>query len=859
MNNKKNIKDNEEYENNFWSIFRNCFIRNLIFKNIKVIEPMKFGVFQYNQIIEVEWLLNFNYQYLLWWKVIEGSYLVFKGSILKEIKKKCLFDYFKNDKIFYSKLLLNYPNYFKPTEKNSSFLEKIAIEFDNVALIQVLVEEYNHQFNYSIIESSIEIGSYQVAAYLLSLKENEIRSYKLSNLFTKIILNPLDEDLSKSLDFFINKLKIQQNNPLLLSCGRLFSFQIYRQPLKLILDCCYSLIYLKSYIQEYINDFQTNIENVTLIRNELKGENSIMVEQLLNEKYILLSVEELDQIKCKLCSNDDNNLKLEIFKFPSSNDMIRKLYNMLIIFNRKKGEKCMFESFLFYKSKYYHHHNQSLSSSTGLSFISPNLSPLLFKSYRFGIFKKEDLILKNGEVSCFNHKCSKNVQFKIFEYCPQEEEKQLDFLKAVCEYSKNEITDKYQKYLINTQTILYCINIDNFDYLQLVVDLLIGKGSCGNLYKFFNVFDVNKISIKIQSPKVFDLLFKKFPIKQRVNDKNEIITVDLQIQQLFHKFLKYQPHLAFHFKNSYPKEYQMCISTSLVNLSFIIYGIDTVKLLNSSKFIFSNWNNFTDYHTDRQTDTIIQDIWNNLPADLSIDDFIWLVENTHKNSRNSFKFSYSTPSNILKINQLKQIHYLLNNRPDYINNNRYKSEIVDVLICIYQYGNGDCNNVDYILKKKLIIDQLIKKHGLNLVVYSLLDYIIKRGEIEIVSHLLSHLFIPGSRMTSISQGIISEIRKFFLVSVYNGNLEILKYLTKNFIWVYTDCEKELFQLFVIAIDNTNLEIVDFMLNQFKDLICNAIKNGFTIPNNVYIKNNVVYNNSFLLKEFKINFLIDFIK
>ncbi|KAK5583608.1 hypothetical protein RB653_005206 [Dictyostelium firmibasis] len=838
-----NNNNGKDCENNFWSIFRNSFIRKLIFEKIKTIQPMKYGVFQYDQIIEVEWLLNFNYEYLLWCKVIEGSYLVFKSSILKELKKKCLFSYFKNDKNFYSKLLKNYPNYFKPTEKNSSFLEKTAVEFDNVALIQILVEEYNHQFTYSIIESSIEIGSYEVASYLLSIKENEIRSYKIINLFTKTMLNPLDEDLSKSMDFFINKLKIQQMNPLLLSCGRFFNFQIYRQPLKLILDCCYSIVYLKSYIQEYINNFETDIENVTLIRNELNGEDSTMVEQLLSEKYQLLTVEELNEIKLKF-SNENNDLKLEIYKFPSTDEMIKKLYNMLIIFNRKKGEKCMFESFLFYKSKY-----------TNQSFISPTSSPLLFKSYRFGIFKKDDLILKNGEVSCFNHKCSKNIQFKIFEYCPKEEQKQIDFLKAVCDYSKNEITDKYQKYLINTQTILYCINIDNFNYLQLVVNLLIGNGNCGNLYRFFNVFDVNKISIKIQSSEVFDLLYKKFPIKQRVNDKKETITIDLQIQQLFHKFLKYQPHLAFHFKNNYPNEYQMCISNSLVNLSYIIYGIDTVKLLNSSKFIFSNWKDFTDYHTDRQTDAIINDIWNNLPLDLSIEDFIWLVENTFKKTKS--KFSYLTPT-LPKMNQLKQIHYLLNNRPDYINNSRYKSEIVDVLICIYQFGNSNDRN-HYHQQKKIIIDTLIKRHGLNLVIYSLIDYIIKRGEIEIIKHLLSHLYIPGSRMTSISLGIMAEIRKFFLVSVYHGNLDILKYLTKNFIWAFGDCDRELFQLFVVAIDNTNLEIVDFMVNEFKDLICNAIKNGFTIPNNVYIKNNVVYNNSFLLKEFKINFLIDFIK
>ncbi|KAN0029722.1 hypothetical protein ACTA71_007858 [Dictyostelium dimigraforme] len=828
--------NNEENEKRFWSIYRNCFIRSLIFDKIKTIEPMKYGVFKYDQIIEVEWLLNYNYEYLLWWKVKERNYLVFKGSILKEFNKKCLFNYFKDDKEFYSNLLLNYPNYFKPNERNSSFLEKMAVEFDNVALFQVLVEQYNHQFNYCIIEGSIEIGSYEVATYLLSLKENEIRSYKLSNLFTKSMLNPLDEDLSKTVDFFINRLKIQQSNPLVFNCGRFFNFQIYRQPLRLILDCCYSIVHLKPYLLEYLNEFPSNIENVTLIRNELKGEDSTMIEQLLSEKYSILTVEELNEIKIQL-SMDESNLKLEIFKFPSSNEMIKKLYNMLIIFNRKKGEKCMFESFLYYKSKYYH------------SFISPTSSPFLFNSYRFGIFKKEDLILKNGEVSCFNHKCSKNVQFKIFEYCPLEEEKQLNFLRSTCEYSKLEINDKYKKYLINTQIILYCINIDNFNYLQLVIDLLIGKGNSGNFYKFFNVFDVNKITIKIQSPQVFDLLYQKFPIKQRVNDKNETITIDFQIQQLFHKFLKYQPNLAFHFKKSYPKEYQMCISTSFVNLSYIIYGIDTVKLLNSSKFIFSNWNDLADYHTDRQLDTIIQDIWNNLPMDLSIDDFIWLVENTHKNTRSKFHYSTPpTPTTLSKFNQLKQIHYLLNKRPEYINNNRYKSEIVDVLIYIYQFGNTNDFN-DYIEKKKLIIDQLIKKHGLNLVIYSLLDYIIKRGEMNIVTHLLSLLYKPGSRMSSVSQGVISEIRKFFLVSVSNGNLEILKYLTKNFIWVYGDYDRELFQLFVIAIDNTNLEIVDFMLNEFKDLICNAIKNGFTIPNNVYIKNNIFNNNSFLLIDF----------
>ncbi|EAL64843.1 hypothetical protein DDB_G0285173 [Dictyostelium discoideum AX4] len=204
---KKKLKienNNNNIEKLFFSVFRNKYIKNLIFTSLK--SEFRNGIYRYEEIVRVGWMIKNGYTELLKCKVIRGEQLIFSSNSpedgpqtyydsklrgdfdntylpinlsrdkldVKKFKKKrvyyksSIFNVFKDDEEFFKNLFKNYKLYFQLPEQNQKNQEKeindddnddddgiknkklkslreikyLSLVYDNVASIKVINEYY---------------------------------------------------------------------------------------------------------------------------------------------------------------------------------------------------------------------------------------------------------------------------------------------------------------------------------------------------------------------------------------------------------------------------------------------------------------------------------------------------------------------------------------------------------------------------------------------------------------------------------------------------------------------------------------------------------------------------------------------
>ncbi|EDR41023.1 hypothetical protein DDB_G0295705 [Dictyostelium discoideum AX4] len=574
--NNNNNKNNNKNEILFWKVYRNVFLNFKIFSLLK--SSFKLGVFSYDQVISMGWMIKYGYIDLLKFKINRNEHLYGDSNIDYNLLYP-FFKIFKNDENLddggKDKIIIS--NYIKDnlvveeehhnggkqlilSSKLKTILETISIELDSVILMNILVEQYYHLTRFSQFIESIKLGSNKVANYLYQT---------------------FDYDIDKS--DMKNQLKLKkpknQNCKLLL----FFDFFIFKENLETILNCCQSLLLYNSSQQQYLNlilKLKDN-NNVTII-NQIENESS----SSLNVK---LTMFEFNEIKSTF-TNDE--LKQIVGNFSSKDKRVKKLYSWLMYFiglKEVKGEFKLFKNYLFYKAKY---------SKLFLNFKEDDLQ-FSFNRFQFGDFDSNEHINSHLRINCFKQNNSRGFNNKIFEFSTvvmnddhDQHNSRLSFLKNSFQTLSNQ---KDQKKRQNSyfDIIEFCIDCDNFEYLNLAINEFKNKeiqqnevycGGGGVDVGNFNFFSTN-IICKFKSIEMFDQIYNLFPlveIKELKNKNGHHLFSDAIIY-----FIKFNQKFAIHIKCKYPTEYyNFTINYSQLLLTNQKYDIDCYQ------FIIDNWCDF---------------------------------------------------------------------------------------------------------------------------------------------------------------------------------------------------------------------------------------------------------------------------
>ncbi|KAM9987276.1 hypothetical protein ACTFIY_011682 [Dictyostelium cf. discoideum] len=267
------------------------------------------------KIENVEWMIKYNHLGLLKDKIKRKSNLLFFFTKLnyynEENKinnyKYSIFNQFKqdidNNKELFLNLLKNYSNEFQlittTTTINNSieyleiFFSKYSIEYNNISLYKILIENYKLEPKLSSLKLSIDIGSYEISKIIFNYLKNN-KSTKINEIYDEIwkdiIFKKRNIDhfnkLFEKVNFLLNDLKIlkpsKSKSEELIGLG-LFELKLFKTNLKILFGIT-NLIYslydcFKKFIQyniditiskSYISNNAKNllISTLTKIENE---------------------------------------------------------------------------------------------------------------------------------------------------------------------------------------------------------------------------------------------------------------------------------------------------------------------------------------------------------------------------------------------------------------------------------------------------------------------------------------------------------------------------------------------------------------------------------------------------------------
>ncbi|KAN0000233.1 hypothetical protein ACTFIZ_000684 [Dictyostelium cf. discoideum] len=260
IENSNNNYNNNDMEKLFFSIFRNKYLNNLIFTNLKT--EFKKGIYRYDEIVRVGWMIKNHHTELLKYKVLRGEQLIFTSDSpegpqtfydsklrsnfnktylavnlsrdrldfkkFKKIRiyyKASVFNVFKDDEEFFKNLFNNYKLYFQLPQQNQKKeingdddiknkklkslreIKYLSLVYDNVASIKVINEYYysnGKKFSFNFFKNAIAIGSFKVAQYIFNqlFKSNsEITESQLNSLWFEIVFVPENIYFTKDNNF----------------------------------------------------------------------------------------------------------------------------------------------------------------------------------------------------------------------------------------------------------------------------------------------------------------------------------------------------------------------------------------------------------------------------------------------------------------------------------------------------------------------------------------------------------------------------------------------------------------------------------------------------------------------------------
>ncbi|KAM9996396.1 hypothetical protein ACTFIY_002569 [Dictyostelium cf. discoideum] len=825
--NKQNIlllKVNKN-EKLFWKVFRNIYLNSKIFNYIKYVNDsfnkFKIGIFKYYEINRTEWMIENGHLNLLRDKIINSNNnnLSFYCNDSKQMNrdnnrkkyettnngnynnqsgynkyyKYSIFNVFKDDVEFFKCLIKNYPLYYQQPYTTNEDLERFSLEYDNLALMIILVEQYKYKPSIKSLEKSIDIASVNVANYLYkililnnnnhtSLPNKEI-DYKLS--FWKLTLNYNNnynndfKNLNKKVDLLINKFKLElpiniyslKNNFSLNSFFRLFNILIYQETIESIIECCKTVVYLKQLLEPIIEKLKlsTSITTTPFINGQSPLDNE------LSNSYEWLTIEQINEIEI---SFKEIELKETLFgETKISDNRLMKLFNMLIIFTPPPqcGEDKLNKNYQFYRFKYFREFKEETKSLL-----------IIDNSSDFGYFINYDINNNSNNNNNYNN----DLQFK---YCKND-------IDIIIKFIKNSINDIIQRIIIlkkedngnnnnnNNIKIIqngisnllsYCSKIDNLELFQFTFN---------QIYQFYN-----KITLQFNLYSSFKCLDFIIKFSKSINESIEKLISNLfifnNIELLYYAKENYEIELIEFFVNNFNKlknsySFEMC--------KFFI------ECLNSL-----NFNNSFCSFMEIDKEAISKRVWESFfQGNIDFKDLQWLINITpksyfHQNQRlcdfienkidnyKNFELVYNLllldyKFTISLTNKVKiKIEYInhFNNK----NNNNENGNNFSLL-------NSLINNYDYNFLLNEILLELIKRNDINFLIELIelkkiktIENIFKRIIIiSISSGKIQFLESIFSRNKIIEQINTNLANQFLRVSFEKGNIESLLFLAKKF-------------------------------------------------------------------------------
>ncbi|KAM9969296.1 hypothetical protein ACTFIR_001125 [Dictyostelium discoideum] len=830
------VVDINKNEKLFWKVLRNIYLNSKIFNYIKIVNDsfnkFKIGIFKYYEINSTEWMIENGHLNLLRDKIINSNNLSFYCNDSKQTNRKydntnnynnqsghnkyykySIFNVFKDDVEFFKCLIKNYPLYYQPPYTTNEDLERFSLEYDNLALMIILVEQYKYKPSIKSLERSIDIASINVANYLYKIlilnnsNNNNTSSpikeinYKLS--FWKLALNYDNnnynynndfKNLNKKVDLLINKFKLElpmniyslKNNSLN-SFFRLFNILIYQETIESIIECCKTVIYLKQLLEPIIEKLKLSTITTPFINGQSPLDNE------LSNSYEWLTIEQINEIEN---SFKEIELKETLFgETKISDNRLMKLFNMLIIFTPppQSGEDKLNKNYQFYRFKYFRQFKEETKSLL-----------IIDNSSDFGYFINYDNNSNNNYNNYNNDlqfKYCKNdidIIIKFFKNSINDIIQRIKILKKEEENNNNSNNNNYNNNNIKiiqngiSNLLSYCSKIDNLELLQFTFN---------QIYQFYNKITLLQFNL-YSSFKCLDFIIK---FSKSINESIEKLISNL--------FIFNNIELLYYVKENYEIELIEFLEINFNKLknsySFEICKF-FIECLNSLNFNNNNNNNNYSF-TEIDKETFSKRVWELFfQGNIDFKDLQWLINITpkfyfHQNQRLcdfienkldnyknfelvynllllDYKFTISL-TNKVKI-KIEYINHFNNNNYNYNKNNNKNNENGNNYLLL----NSLINNYDYNFLLNEILLELIKRNDINFLIELIelkkiktIENIFKRIIIILISsgkiQFLESIFSSNKIIEQINTNLANQ---FLRVSFEKGNIESLLFLAKKF-------------------------------------------------------------------------------
>ncbi|KAK5578114.1 hypothetical protein RB653_003067 [Dictyostelium firmibasis] len=770
MTKKYNIylKHDKEYslgETLFWKVWKNKYLQRTILNLLKT--HFKVGVYSFDEIVSVQWLLRNNYIELLKYKVKRRDLLVDFFDIKNELvendqssrKLLNLFKEVKNDSQFYRNLFNNYPCYFNkfyygyqfgtghlvdPIRYKTipysikEFTLRQSMMYDNVDSFSLLEYENVEKFYEAIEQGSVNIAKYLFNTKLRSQKNDivgkvwkhhtfinstscqEPKHYNFINNITKLLIVDLKlippKEMNKiSVDFFTVDFKS-------LTVSELY-------------ECCFTVALLLEQTQ-FFKEYLLKISKGIII-DKYMNYDGILQNYIPNPLTDFFTTTQIYQMKLGHNFLDQCEMSSRIISLSKDDENVYKLLKMLLPFT--SYSRSFKDNFFYFKFKY------SNSGSLNLKVQVPSQKTqqpeeikennkkknyIEFNDVKFGS-SIENFIFENQEF--INSQSCNFPNYESFET-----------------FTNNPIVIK-PKFLLN---VLFTQN--RLDLITQVLDKLLKDIPKQKLFPFGLLYHIKSIE-------VFDYLLKIKSLEGEFSFEN-CLENDNGLNLMAH-IKRNHNELYLNFLASIDGKKENTINYSFQSLMFIYENIKDFEDCYERINIWTRWNYFS----------------------LTLEQFIQLVEYTPITKKYSYHCGTLGNDDLI----LKRLNWVKNNRPYELYSGRCDREYGNQLgfdtetpIHIYEYYIG---NIDKL--KTFSVPENIYINGGHIVIGKFFS--------KVFSLIGSHGDVIGLEilMKILEQGVISENRYYdffyyrvlvpiLIKALINCKFKVFDFLKMNYPWIF---------------------------------------------------------------------------
>ncbi|KAM9983715.1 hypothetical protein ACTFIY_000438 [Dictyostelium cf. discoideum] len=756
-------------ENLFWKVWKNKYLKSVILNSLKT--ELKVGVYSYDEIVSVQWLLQNNYIELLKYKAKRGDLLVdfFDFKVYKESKNKKpknLYKQVKNDFQLYKDLFKNYPMYFTQhyykyiCNKNhmvdpikfglhfpsyiKEYTKRESIINDNVAPFSLLDYE-----NVDLFYIAIDFGSVDIAKYLFNTKlksqKNAINGKVWKNhTFTNTTSNQNPKDfniINKIVKLLIIDLKLIPPKEMNKISQDIFHVDIKSLTVSELYQCCFTIALLLEQTQ-FFKDYQLQISKGTII-DKYMDYTGYLQNYLPNPSIDFLSTTQINEMKSTHNLNQTDQLTSKVISISKDDENVYKLIKMLLPFTNYSNSYK--NNFFYFNFKYSNNGllNFKIVKKVDISTSeeenktnTAGISLIILKDFKFGdsienvIFGNQEFI--NSKIDSFN-------SFEHFQ-----------------EFTNNPIIIKPK----NLMTIL--LELNRLDLIIQTLDNLLNEIP---KEKLFPVGLLNHI----KSIEIFDYLLNIKSLKDEFSFRN-CIENDKGLNNIMEHIKTNHFGLYLEFLNSIDPISKTPINYSFTSLKFIYKNIKDFHNFYERIDIWTRWNYFS----------------------LSMDDFIELVKFTPINQKYSYHCGILGNGDLA----LKRLHWVKKYRSFDLSSGRCDREYgnklgidTETTIHIYDYLFGDMNklmtfqipmalnnNYDHLIN--VTADKFFSK------VFNLIG---SRGDIkalEIIMEILQGKPIVNNLYYNFLYD--SVLTPIIVGAVKNCKFNVFDFLKVNYPWIFDD-------------------------------------------------------------------------